>query len=139
MSLLSAVVPLTMWLSLVAPVLAQSAVPLIIDTDMGGGGCRDVDDVAAVCMASALVKSGEAELIAVMQNTKPAQTAGVTSVLLHYYGLDAVPIGAYKGTDLQDDGQLSYVADLVDNWPSPIKNTSQVPTFVQRFSVVVRD
>ncbi len=118
-----------MWLSLLSP----AVVPLIIDTDMGGGGCRDVDDVAAVCMASALQKSGEAELLAIMQNTLPAQTAGVTSVLLHYYGLDSVPIGAYKGTDLQDDGQLSYVADLVDNWPSPIKNTSQVPDAVELY------
>ena len=42
-----------MWLSLLSP----AVVPLIIDTDMGGGGCRDVDDVAAVCMASALVKA----------------------------------------------------------------------------------
>ena len=61
-----------MWLSLLSP----AVVPLIIDTDMGGGGCRDVDDVAAVCMASALQKSGEAELLAIMQNTLPAQTAG---------------------------------------------------------------
>ena len=31
-------------------VASPAAVPLILDTDMGGGGCRDVDDVAALCM-----------------------------------------------------------------------------------------
>ena len=31
-------------------VVSPAAVPLILDTDMGGGGCRDVDDVAALCM-----------------------------------------------------------------------------------------
>ena len=31
-------------------VASPAAVPMILDTDMGGGGCRDVDDVAALCM-----------------------------------------------------------------------------------------
>ena len=33
--------------------LAVVATPvrLIVDTDIGGGSCRDVDDVGAICMA----------------------------------------------------------------------------------------
>ena len=34
-------------------------VKLIIDTDIGGGGCNDVDDVVAVCIANALTDNGE--------------------------------------------------------------------------------
>ena len=112
-------------------ILAATPVPLIIDTDMGGGGCRDVDDVAAVCMASALHHRGEAKLLAVMHNTMPPAVAGVTSALLTYYGLsETVPEGAYRGTDLKDNVALPYTSDLVSHWPSRIKNTSQVPDSV---------
>lgn len=42
-----------------------------------------------------------------------------------------MPIGAYKGADLSPNAPfLSYITDLVDNWPSPIKNTSQLPNAV---------
>jgi len=46
----------------------------------------DVDDVAAICMANALADNGEAELLAIVQNTSPIHCAGVISVLQHYYG-----------------------------------------------------
>lgn len=101
---------------------------LIIDTDMGGGGCRDVDDTIAVCLANALADNGEAQLLAVVHDTLPAQTAGVTSALLGYYGRDAdVPIGAYKGTALTDHAALPYVAEVVRTFAPRIVNTSQVP------------
>jgi inosine-uridine nucleoside N-ribohydrolase len=103
-------------------------VKLIIDTDIGGGGCNDVDDVAALCMAHALVDRGEAELLAVVQNSSPIECAGAISVLAHYYSHDDVPIGAYSGAGLDPRRKpLSYVPDLVSSYDSPIKNTSQVP------------
>eukprot|EP00039_Didymoeca_costata_P012246 m.175554 g.175554 ORF g.175554 m.175554 type:complete len:352 (+) comp15429_c2_seq3:222-1277(+) len=106
-------------------------VPLIIDTDIGGGGCQDVDDVGAICMAHALAQKGEADILAVVHNTQPVMCAGVISVLNHYYGRDDIPIGAYKGGGLSDDSPfLPYVPDLVNNFPSPIKNNSQVPDSV---------
>lgn len=109
-----------------------SPVPLIIDTDIGGGGCMDVDDVAAICMAHALADNGEADILAIVQNTSPQHCAGVISVLNHYYGRDDVPIGAYKGNDLDPNAHfLPYVTELVTNFPSPIKNSSQVPNSVQ--------
>lgn len=109
---------------------AHSAVPLIIDTDIGGGGCQDVDDVAAVCIGNALADNGEVDLIAVVHNTHPPQCAGAISVLNHYYGRDSTLIGAYKGNDLKVSKPLRYVQALVDNFPSPIKNSSQVPDAV---------
>ena len=48
-------------LTTVGAVGAVEPVKLIIDTDIGGGGCRDVDDVAAVCIGNALADMGEAE------------------------------------------------------------------------------
>ena len=93
---------------------------------------RAQDDVVAVCIANAMVDNGEAELLAVVQNTQPPQLAGVISVLNHYYGRDAVPIGAYRGADLTpnpgtlaDPNPLPYVETVLTNFPSPIRNTSQ--------------
>ena len=91
---------------------------------------RPVTDVVAVCMANALADNGEADLLAVVQNTAPKDCAGVVSVLNHYYGRDDVPIGAFKGGGLFHSPILPYVTELVENWPSPIKNTSQVPDAV---------
>ena len=73
----------------IAALLAAAAyapVRLVVDTDMGGGGCRDVDDVAAVCLANALADSGEAELLAVVtggtvtEHLENLRTAGRRSV-----------------------------------------------------------
>jgi len=98
----------------------------------------DVDDVAAVCAANALADNGEADLIAVIQNSSPKGGAGVASVLNTFYGRDNVPIGAYKGTDLSPDAPfLPYVTDLIEDWPSPIKNSSQVPSGVEVYRSVL--
>lgn len=116
---------------------AASPVKLIIDTDIGGGGCKDVDDVAAICVANALVDNGEAELLAVVHNTYPPACPGAISVLNHWYGHDDVVIGSYRGTDLLPSEPLSYVNDLVANFPSPIKNKSQVPSAVEVYRKVL--
>lgn len=108
-----------------------SPVPLIIDTDIGGGACHDVDDVAAVCMAHALADNGEAEIIATVINSDPPPVAGALSVLNHYYGRDDVPIGAYKGDGLQQGRSLPYVLDLAKNFSSPVKSTKDVPSAVE--------
>ena len=89
-------------------------------------------------MAHALADNGEADLLAIVQNTSPPPCAGVISVLNHWYGRDATPIGAYKGEGLpQTTNTLSYVADLVANFPSPIKNSSQVPDAVDVYRRVL--
>ena len=114
-----------------APSLCGGAQPvkLIIDTDIGGGGCNDVDDVVAVCIGNALTDNGEAELIAVVQNTAPLECAGAISVLNHFYGRDDIAIGAYDirtpNATLIQQQPLSYVTDIVGKFDSPIKNSTQ--------------
>lgn len=109
----------------------QSPLPLIVDTDMGGGGCNDVDDVVALSMTNALVDTGEVDLLAVVLDTAPFHSAGVISVINHYYGrdLDEVPIGAYNtstfNATLEMQDPLPYVDQLVNEFPSPIKNSTQ--------------
>ena len=62
--------------------------------------------------ANAMADSGEAELLAIMQNTAPIQCAGAISVLNHYYGRDSVPIAAYNvstiGATLEMEDPLPY-------------------------------
>lgn len=118
---------------------AAAPVRLILDTDMGGGACRDVDDVVALCTLNALMDNGEVELLAVMQDTAPPQCAGVISAINHWYGRDDIPIGAYKGAGLTLVGEppLAYVDSVVSNFPSPIRNTSQVPDAVDVYRRVL--
>jgi hypothetical protein len=125
-------------------------VKLIIDTDIGGGGCHDVDDVGAICIANALADNGEAELLAVVQNTQPPACAGTISVLNSHYGRGAsVPIGAYQKADGIPPGPpgvnpalgpcqpLPYVPLLTEHFASPIKNTSEVPSSVDVYRAVL--
>jgi len=121
--------------------LASAPVKLIIDTDIGGGGCNDVDDVVAVCMANALMDNGEAEILAIVQDTAPYNCAGVISVINHYYGRDSIPIGAYnintpKAT-LEMEDPLPYVNQLVAEFDSPIKNSTQVDDAVEVYRRVL--
>ena len=116
---------------LLVPVIP--AVPgLIVDTDIGGGGCMDVDDVGALCVAHALADAGEVDFLGVVVNTSPARCAGVVSVINHYYGRDGLPIGAYKGADLSPTAPfLPYVAELTSgrwNFSRGVRNASQVPS-----------
>ena len=48
------------WLGWSAVARSRGApVRLILDTDMGGGACRDVDDVVALCTLHAMMDNGE--------------------------------------------------------------------------------
>jgi len=118
--------------------LAVVATPvrLIVDTDIGGGSCRDVDDVGAICMANALADNGEIDLLAVVVNTRPVQGVRAVAAINAWYGRD-VPIGAYR-PPVPDDGlwphppilpwigtlphgtsdPLPYVDRLAAEWPS---------------------
>ena len=107
-------------------------VPIILDTDMS----IDVDDVGALCVAHALMDLDEAEILAVVHNTGLEQGVGAVSVINHFYGRDHIPIGAYRGPigwplmtpapEWTNHGAGWYVEALVDNFPSPIRNCSQV-------------
>ena len=47
------------WLGWSAVARSAAPVKLILDTDMGGGACRDVDDVVALCTLHAMMDNGE--------------------------------------------------------------------------------
>ena len=120
---------------------AKRPVKLIVDTDMSS----DIDDVAAVCVAHALADMGEVELAAVVHNTGLVQGAGALSVINHYFDRDDVPIGAFIG-DFDNPvvkqkpkgyGAGSYVLPLVAKFPSPVRNSSQVPSGVEVYRRVL--
>ena len=105
-------------------------VPLIIDTDAS----FDVDDVVAICLAHALADRGEAEILAIVHDAGIPEGIGAVSVLNHYYGRDEILLGAYKGDFGKDfNGNWvrgHYVDHLVNNWDSPVKDSSQVFTCI---------
>jgi len=121
------------------PPTSPPAVRLILDTDMGCGACRDVDDVVALCALHALADNGEVELLAVVQDSAPPAGAGVISVVNHFYGRDHIPIGAYKGSGLTLAGEppLTFVDSVLKAFPSPIRNASQVPDAVDVYRRVL--
>ena len=112
--------------AILAPNSANAQVPLIIDTDAS----FDVDDVVAICLAHALADRGETKILAIVHDAGIPEGIGAVSVLNHWYGRDDILLGAYKG-DYGKDGNGNwvrghYVDDLVNNWDSPIKDSSQV-------------
>ena len=65
-------------------------------------------------------------------------TNSVISVLNTYYGRgNSTSIGAYKGSSLHGSA-LPYVSDLVSNFPSKVKSSSQVPDAVAVYREVGR-
>jgi len=122
---------LSIYAGLVQGSTATASVPLIIDTDMS----FDVDDVGAICIAHALMDLGEAELLAVVHSSGYPEGIGAASVINEWYGHSSVRLGAYKGSFGKDaNGEWIsglYVPNLVQNFPSPVKNLSQVPESVE--------
>jgi len=117
--------------------MSESAVPLIIDTDAS----FDVDDVVAICMAHALMDNGEVDIKAIVHDAGIPEGIGAMSVLNHYYGRDDIVLGAYKGDFGKWPGggwvEGDYVMDLVRNYPSPVKDSSQVPDAVSAYRQVL--
>lgn len=129
----------------------EGPVPLIIDTDMS----IDVDDVGALCAAHALADAGEARLLAIVHDTGYTKGVGAISVINRHFARD-VPVGAYRGIVGNPDeavgpafdnwhrgchgpqrncqgsafwtakGAGHFVADLVDQLPSYIQDSTQV-------------
>ena len=105
---------------------SNAQVPLIIDTDAS----FDVDDVVAICLAHSLADLGEVDILGIVHNAGIPEGIGAVSVLNHYFGRDDILLGAYKGTFGKDTSgnwvRGSYVDHLVNDWDSPIKDSTQV-------------
>lgn len=79
---------------------------------------------------NALEDNGEAEIIAVVHDTGLPTGIGAVASIMHYYGRDHVPLGAYKGkydANMRGWPNRSYVDDLVAHSGAKIKNYTQVP------------
>lgn len=121
-----------------AAVLQAEPVKLIIDTDAG----FDVDDIGALAVGNALQDNGEADIIAVGHTNGFVKGIGAVSSVMDFYGRNSVPLGAYKGPWAQNPNAGKgtadrYVSDLVDNYPSPVKNSTQTPTAVSNYRRVL--
>jgi len=115
-------------------------VPLIIDTDAS----FDVDDVVAICLAHALMDRGEVDIKAIVHDAGIPEGIGAVSVLNSFYGRDDIPLGAYKGSFGREPNgggwvRGAYVDDLVNNWYSPVKDSSQVPDAVEVYRKVLSE
>ena len=104
-----------------------SPVRLIIDTDAG----FDVDDIGAITVANALEDLGEVEIIAISHTNGYTKGIGAVSTIMNFYGRNDVPLGAYKGpwarnATYGNNTADKYISDLTNNWPSPIKNSTEV-------------
>lgn len=121
-----------LFLVLAAASTAASPVRLIVDTDAG----FDVDDVGALGVANALADAGECEIIAVGHTNGFIKGIGAVSTLMHFHQRDDVPLGSYKGEWARNPTAGTgtadkYISDLIENYPSPIKNSTQVPEAVK--------
>ena len=112
---------------------AMARVNLLIDTDMS----IDVDDVGALCLAHALADRGEANILAVVQDTGFELGAAAVSVINRYYGRDGLRIGAYRGAAASigrpsdtpgpkwtNHGKGYYVEDMVGTYPSRVRSSA---------------
>jgi hypothetical protein len=120
---------------MLAGFLTPFAVPvkLILDTDMGGGPCQDVDDAGTLCMLNVLQDRGEVELQAIMLDTLPPAGAGAISVLQHWFGRDSVPIGVMRPDASPNIVAHPYVDQLVHGWEAPIKSSVGLPRAVDLY------
>jgi len=102
--------------------LCLARIPLIIDTDMD----FDVNDLGALCLANILQDLGEVSLLAVVHNTGYSKAIGAVSVINHYFDSDSTLLGAFKGSFAANATHGHYIQELVDHWPSPVQDYSQV-------------
>ena len=98
-----------------------------------------MDDIGALAVGNALADAGYVKLIAVGHTNGFPPGIGAVSTVMHFYGRDDVPLGAYKGVWARDPNAGKgtadkYITDLVTHFPSPIKNYSQV-TLVLYFMI----
>ena len=72
----------------------------------------------------------QVDIKAIVHDAGIPEGIGAVSVLNHYYGRDDILLGAYKG-EYGKDGNGNwvrghYVDHLVNNWDTPIRDSSQV-------------
>ena len=75
--------------ALTITVVVPEPVKVIFDTDM----YTDYDDIGALAMLHAMADAGEADLLAVLQNTRGNSGLAVVEIINRYYGRPDLPVG----------------------------------------------
>lgn len=101
----------------------------------------DVGDVTSLCMAHEMEKRGEVRLLAVVHGTGYSRGIGAVSSINHFFDADHVMLGAYTGPVglpansalplWTSSGKGVYVDDIVDKFPGPVRDASQVQSALQ--------
>ena len=97
-------------------VYAAAAIPCILDTD---GGSGDKGDLAMLASTIYRHRLGQINLLGVMVTCGDDFTAPATRAILDFYGLTAIPVGAYKDTDAHVDGGAGTPARLIRDRDRP--------------------
>jgi hypothetical protein len=103
---------------------AAGAEPLkvIFDTDIDG----DNDDVAAAAILHALADAGRVEILAMGVVSLHPNSPACLDAINTYYGRGGIPIGVYKGSNLDMHGS-SYAKVVAERCPNDIGLSAQVP------------
>jgi Inosine-uridine preferring nucleoside hydrolase len=109
---------------------------LIMDTDMGTGGCMDNDDVAALVLAFKLLIDNTIQKLVVVTNTVSNKSVDLISILADYYNITNnydFEIGAYNGPGNASHCH-TYVNTVVDMFSTPSTlSQSQVPDSLELY------
>lgn len=108
------------------PVVAQSPVPLIYDTDMG----NDCDDVLALGMIHALQSRGECELLAVTITKDHPLAAPFTDAVNTFYGRGDIPIGVCRSGVTPEQGRFLGMAADREKYPHDLTSGDDAPAAV---------
>lgn len=100
-----------------------AAVPLILDTDMGG----DCDDAGALAILHAMADLGETQILAVTSCTSARYTPGCISAINAYYGRPDIPLGALADDGFMADMDRKYCQEVATTFPAPVRERSQCP------------
>ena len=110
-------------------------VPVIIDTDMA----TDCDDAAALAVAHALEKLGEAEILGVAVNNRGDSSLGAVAAINSYFGRKDIPLGAYKG-DTVGTNEIPIADNLANDtqgFGHQLCSRSQVPSAVELYRAIL--
>jgi inosine-uridine nucleoside N-ribohydrolase len=100
-----------------------AGVSVIFDTDM----YDDVDDVGALAILNELMLNGEANLLAVVVNTRSRYSAYCADAVNTYYGHPNVPIGITTPVTDDQGGFRPYVGTCA-GFPNDLSAAGSIPT-----------
>ncbi len=99
----------------------REATRIIFDTDIES----DVDDVGSVALLHALVKQGEAQIVAMGISAGHAKCAPCLDALNTYFGRPDIPIGAVKGRASSNDSK--YAGPIAAEFPHDVASNDAAP------------